>query len=247
MRYYVRQSYGNIYMRIWILITLLLSMKRRTLKWFTLIEILIVMVIIWILAVVLCESYITISKIALKVEQEKNLSEESLTLTQVLQAISDEAQIDYDKYDNDTLSKSKWYTWTLYLTWWKRANTSIYTTWDCPALTGLKIMEEDSYKAVNMNAYTWCQLVLDQEIDGEHILTNLTSSHKIIPSQVQFRIIPYNSDEKYFEAANWYDNTINSIHQQAFWMFIRLYSPLYQPYWINDIDQPLQLFFNLNA
>jgi hypothetical protein len=36
----------------------------------------------------------------LKVEQEKNLSEESLILTQIFQAISDEATIDYEQYSN---------------------------------------------------------------------------------------------------------------------------------------------------
>jgi type II secretory pathway pseudopilin PulG len=61
---------------------------------------LIVIIIVGILAVVLVESYITISKTALRVEQEKNLSEESLILTQVFQAISDEATIDYEKYSN---------------------------------------------------------------------------------------------------------------------------------------------------
>ncbi|MBQ5945032.1 hypothetical protein IJL65_01135 [bacterium] len=67
---------------------------------------LIVIVIIGILAVVLMESYITISKVALRVEQEKNLSEESLILTQIFQAISDEATIDYEKYES-SLSESK--------------------------------------------------------------------------------------------------------------------------------------------
>jgi hypothetical protein len=38
---------------------------------------------------------------------------------------------------------------------------------------------------------------------------------------------------------------INNLHQPAFWLFIHLYSPLYQPKWTNKIDQPLQLFFNL--
>jgi hypothetical protein len=64
------------------------------------------MVIIGILAVVLTESYLTISRVALRVEQEKNLSEESLVLTQVFQAISDEATIDYDRY-NGSLEASK--------------------------------------------------------------------------------------------------------------------------------------------
>ena len=44
-------------------------MKKTTLKWFTLIEMIIVIVIVGILAVVLIESYITISKTALRVEQ----------------------------------------------------------------------------------------------------------------------------------------------------------------------------------
>jgi type II secretory pathway pseudopilin PulG len=67
---------------------------------------LIVIVIVGILAVVLVESYITISKTALRVEQEKNLSEESLILTQVFQAISDEATIDYEAYSGNDINLS---------------------------------------------------------------------------------------------------------------------------------------------
>ena len=59
----------------------------------------IVLVIVGILAVVLTESYTTISRTALRIEQEKNLSEESLILTQVFQSIADEATIDYEKYE----------------------------------------------------------------------------------------------------------------------------------------------------
>jgi hypothetical protein len=51
----------------------------------------------------LIESYLTISKTALRIEQEKNISEESLILTQIFQAISDEATIDYERYGS-TLS-----------------------------------------------------------------------------------------------------------------------------------------------
>jgi hypothetical protein len=58
------------------------------------------------LAVVLTESYTTISRTALKIEQEKNLSEESLILTQVFQAISDEATIDYDAYSVNSINLS---------------------------------------------------------------------------------------------------------------------------------------------
>jgi hypothetical protein len=52
------------------------------------------------------ESYITISRTALRIEQEKNISEESLILTQVFQAISDEATIDYDAYSGNSINLS---------------------------------------------------------------------------------------------------------------------------------------------
>jgi hypothetical protein len=58
------------------------------------------------LAVVLTESYINISKTALRIEQEKNISEESLILTQIFQSIADETTIDYSQYNVSDL-KSK--------------------------------------------------------------------------------------------------------------------------------------------
>lgn len=106
-------------------------MRKTKLKWFTLVEMIIVMVIIGILAVVLTESYITVSKVALRVEQEKNLSEESLILTQIFQSIADEATIDYEAYSwTQNLKASSWFTNILYLTWGQWSWTSIYTTWD---------------------------------------------------------------------------------------------------------------------
>ncbi|MBR4634051.1 hypothetical protein IKO50_03740 [bacterium] len=50
------------------------------------------------------ESYITISRTALKIEQEKNLSEESLIITQVFQSIADEATIDYGAYSGNNIN-----------------------------------------------------------------------------------------------------------------------------------------------
>ena len=48
-------------------------MRKSLLKWFTLIEMIITMIIVGILSVVLIEAYITVSKIALRVEQQKNI------------------------------------------------------------------------------------------------------------------------------------------------------------------------------
>jgi prepilin-type N-terminal cleavage/methylation domain-containing protein len=229
-------------------------MKKTKLKGFTLLEMLIVIVIIWILAVVLCESYITISKIALRVEQEKNLSEESLVLTQIFQSIADEATIDYDKYEN-SLKESGWFTGVLYLTWWQRTWTSIYTKWEdfCLDLDWNFPQNADGwyddYSQKVKNALTWCVLVLEKEVDGDDsIITPLTNQWKVITSKVLFKVIPYNSEEYYFGDGNWSPETImDDLHQPAFWVFMHLYAPLYQPVWTNKIDQPLQLFFNLSA
>lgn len=217
-------------------------MEKTKLKWFTLIEMLIVMVIIGILAVVLTESYLTISRVALKVEQEKNLSEESLVLTQIFQAISDEATIDYDKYSYEDLKKSDWFVDELYLTWEALSWTKIYTVWNC-----LELDEDFMTNGKEIQDYSGCQLIMEQNWST----TELTSPWKVTISKVKFRILPYDNDENYFsdkyddefEHDPWF--VIDSLHQPAFWMFIHLYSPIYKPEWTNKVEQPLQLFFNL--
>ena len=219
-------------------------MKRKgMLKWFTLIEMIIVMVIIGILAVVLTESYLTVSKTALRVEQEKNISEESLILTQIFQAISDEATIDYDRYDDSkiNLENSGWFIDVLYLTGGKWAWASITASGNCLELEWNFVPDDKWNINKNIQDYTGCSIILEQN----GIQTQLTTPWKVVVSKVMFRVIPYNSDEYYFK--NWKDGTvINNIHQPAFWMFIHLYAPLYQPTGTNKVDQPLQLFFNLN-
>ena len=224
-------------------------MKKTKLKWFTLVEMIIVIVIIGILAVVLTESYITISRVALRVEQEKNLSEESLVLTQIFQAISDEATIDYERYGNSLDATNWWYTWTLYLTWWQWSWTSIYTTgencleleWNFPANADGNYPD---YSKKIQEATTGCSLVLKKEVENGELITPLTTPWKVVISKTMFKIIPYNDDAYYFTTDKETD-IVTKLHQPAFWMFIHLYAPLYQPKWTNKIDQPLQLFFNL--
>ena len=257
MRINLRKGNGNIYMKLWVLKYFILILgnsvmkKRKLLKWFTLIEMLIVIVIIWILSVVLTESYITISKTALKVEQEKHMSEESLILTQVFQSISDEATIDYDRYNDEKidLKESNWFVDKLYLTGEQWSWTSIYTTWgNCLDLDWNFPANEDGsypdYSEKVQNALSWCMLVLEQATGNESITAPLTTPWKVIISKVKFRIIPYNSDSNYFDSNE--ADVINEVHQPAFWLFVHLYAPLYQPVWTNNIHQPLQLFFNLN-
>ncbi|MDR0860646.1 MAG: type II secretion system GspH family protein [Candidatus Peribacteria bacterium] len=112
-------------------------------KAFTLVETMIVLVIIGILAVVLTQSYLTISKIAFTIEQEKTLSEEALMLTQMIQSITEDATIDYDKYKG-TLANTNGFVEKLYLTGELRSGTSIFRTGNCLALEG-GFGEEGSY------------------------------------------------------------------------------------------------------
>lgn len=204
----------------------------------------IVIVIIGILAVVLIEAYLTISKTALRIEQEKNLSEESLVLTQIFQAISDEATIDYAMYKEEgiDLQDSDWYTSILYLTGEQWSGTSIYNSGNCLDLDWNFMIDDDGNVEQNIQDYTGCSIILEQN----KTITQLTSPWKVVVSKIMFRVIPYDSDENYFKNAKDWDIVINNIHQPAFWMFVHLYATLYQPIWTNNIHQPLQLFFNLN-
>ena len=224
--------------------------KKTKLKWFTLVEMLIVMVIIWILAVVLTESYINISKTALRIEQEKNISEESLILTQIFQSIADETTIDYSQYNVSDLKSKNWYVDTLYLKSWEWESYSISTEWNCLQLEwNFKLNEDgtiqtdDQWNIPDIQDFVDCKLILNNG-DGESTILN--TSWKVVVSKVRFRIIPYDTDQNYFDNATEWSIVINDIHQPAFWMFIHLYSPLYKVKWANNVHQPLQLFFNLN-
>lgn len=88
-------------------------------KAFTLVEIIIVIVIFALLSGAILRTYTTITKIAFRIEQDKELAKEVLILSQVLHNIAEEATIDYEKYQAKgiDLKQEKGITDTLYLTW----------------------------------------------------------------------------------------------------------------------------------
>ena len=65
---------------------------------FTLVEILIVVILFGLLSGIILKTYTTITKVAFRIEQDKELAKETLVLSQVLQNIAAEATIDYSKY-----------------------------------------------------------------------------------------------------------------------------------------------------
>ncbi|MDR0650334.1 MAG: prepilin-type N-terminal cleavage/methylation domain-containing protein [Candidatus Peribacteria bacterium] len=214
-------------------------------KAFTLVETLIVIIIIGILAAVLIESYLTITKIAFKIEQEKNLSEEALMITQIFQSIADTATIDYEKYEG-SLSATSGFVNTLYLTGGQRIGTSITSTGTCLAGEGAFQADETGIypdPTEILAQYSGCQLILKQETTE----TSLLATQKLIPSKAIFKVIPFDSETNYFSEKYQEQQLLNNIAKPAFRVFLHLYSPFYQPVGQNAIDQPLQLFFNLNA
>jgi prepilin-type N-terminal cleavage/methylation domain-containing protein len=73
-------------------------------KAFTLIEITLVVAIIGLLAGVLFKTYITMSQISFRVEQQKIVNQELLFVTQTLQNLANRNNIDYKRYDDNDIN-----------------------------------------------------------------------------------------------------------------------------------------------
>lgn len=222
-------------------------------KAFTLLEMIIVLIIISVLSGCIIQSYLTISGIAFRIDQKKNLTEEALSITQIIDTIASDATIDYTKYctkqncsDLADLADVNWYADVLYLTGELWSGASIYTTWTCLPLEWWGEYNDGERWNFDMYNYSGCNLILEQNgIKTPLIATNNDDFKKIIVSKAKFRIIPFHSNERYYDNGD--VNITNNLWKPSFRLFIHFYSPYYQSIWKNQIDQPLQLFFNLNA
>jgi len=131
-------------------------------KAFTLIEIIIVVLVVWILFWLLSKIYITSSKLYVYQKHLKNVEKDILFFNQNLQNLVDSTEIDYTKYSN--LEDNLWFTWNLYL---KDSNFDykVYLSWNI--------------------AY------LDKSKGTNHIYIPLTSSGLTVVKQLNFKIIPF--------------------------------------------------------
>ncbi len=169
---------------------------------FTLIEILISLIIIWILVVLLFKIYVTIGNINLKLENEKILQNELMYFNYFITQIFDKTNIDYSKYSN--LNITNWLTWKLYLSWnWY--NISIYQTWNC-MLTDWK---EIKYKNCRIEA----------NIDWKKYV--LTNTWKVYITNLTFKIIPFEKNP----------TTFSWVYNQWFWISFIMYPKNYNPYY----------------
>lgn len=189
-----------------------------------------VMLIVWLLAWVLFKTYITISQISFRVEQQKTVNQELLFVSEIMQNFANRNTIDYSKYSN--LSPTKWIVDTLYMTGedWV---FSIYSTWDCVGLNAVPSFE-------NLN--NWCDIVLDKDWK----IVNLTN-HLIYSTKTIFKIIPFADAQSYIENPDLCDsNYLACINDHGFWFFAKFYTKWYNPdNWTNNVQLFIQQFFNI--
>ena len=201
---------------------------------FTLVEILIVVVLFGLLSGIILKTYTTITKVAFRIEQDKELAKETLVLSQVLQNIAAEATIDYSKYID--LKNTNGIVDTLYLTGGQWDETQLFSTWNCGE--AVKLYDEKYRENKDQNAdFSSCKLML-QKGDQEFALLG---TGKFLQSRMQFKVIPYTSA---LESLKWWTTAA----KPWFWILGAVYSPFYDPQKrSNSSILPIQLFFGLHG
>lgn len=197
--------------------------------WFTLIELLISISIIWILIVILFRAYNTISQVTFRVQQEKNIQQEMIRVAQTLQSIADKNSIDFDRYEGQQNKD------ILFLSG-EGGNLSITSTGVCisgsPEFTGFTQEQKENP----------CQLIM---INQSWSITQITTPSEVIISKPHFTISPTKSKQSIMENDQITIPFLN-IQQPWFQIVFNLYTPLYtKNNWTQTSKLTFQQFFNL--
>ena len=221
------------------------TMKKN---WFTLAEILIVVILFWMLAGIIIKTYTTISQVSFRLQQEKEIAKEALVLSQVLDNLAQSTTIDYDQYKSSDLDlvANNGIVDSLYL---KGDNGDLYQISSInTCLTDQELYEQaekSEPKTKNQKEEAPCQLLLtssNQDWETTHLLLD-GKNFKL--SKMQFKIIPFIWKEDLKK------NLASETPQDwkpAFWILGTLYSHYYNPNkWTNNISLPLQFFFSLQG
>ena len=220
------------------------TMKKN---WFTLAEILIVVILFWMLAGIIIKTYTTISQVSFRLQQEKEISKEALVLSQVLDNLAQSTTIDYDQYKSSDLDlvATNGIVDTLYLSGddGKYQISSINTCLSAQEL--YEQAEKSDPKTEHQKEEVPCQLLLtssNQDWETTHLLLD-GKNFKL--SKMQFKIIPFIWKEDLKK------NLASETPQDwkpAFRLLGTLYSHFYNPNkWTNNISLPLQFFFSLQG
>ena len=219
------------------------TMKKN---WFTLAEILIVVILFWMLAGIIIKTYTTISQVSFRLQQEKEIAKEVLVLSQVLDNLAQSTTIDYDQYKSSDLVANNGIVDSLYLKGDNGDEYQISSINTC--LTDQELYEQaekSELKTENQKEETPCQLSFTgttQDWKTSHLLLD-GKNFKL--SKMQFKIIPFIWKEDLKK--NLASDTPKD-WKPAFWILGTLYSNYYNPQKrTNNISLPLQLFFSLQG
>lgn len=199
-------------------------------KWMTLLELLIVMAILGILFVLLLRTYNWISTMVFRIQQEKEVAQEIMQISQVVQNFSERNSIDYQKYSWANLVETQGITDVLYLTG-QDGEIALYTTGDCinPAVD--YVYSESWYN---------CSLFI--EVWGK--TRELINTKKILLTKAVFKIIPFASEQQYIDTAGLCEwNYLQCLNAPGFWMIFTAYSTNYGKQWATHISVPFHQFF----
>ena len=220
------------------------TMKKN---WFTLAEILIVVILFWMLAGIIIKTYTTISQVSFRLQQEKEIAKEALVLSQVLDNLAQSTTIDYERYKSSDLDlvANNGVVDSLYLSGddGKYQISSINTCLSAQEL--YEQAEKSDPKTEHQKEEVPCQLLLtssNQDWETTHLLLD-GKNFKL--SKMQFKIIPFIWKEDLKK--NLASDTPKD-WKPAFWILGTLYSHYYNPNkWTNNISLPLQFFFSLQG
>ena len=223
------------------------TMKKN---WFTLAEILIVVILFWMLAGIIMKTYTTISQVSFRIQQEKEIAKEALVLSQVLDNLAQSTTIDYDQYKSSDLVTNNGIVDTLYLSG-DNGKYKISSSDTCsPAQELYEQAEKSEPKTENQKEETPCQFsLISSNQDGKTTLLLDGQNFKL--SKIQFKIIPFiwkSELKKSLQSENPDLSKLPQDWKPAFRLLGTLYSNYYNPKKrTNNISLPLQLFFSLQG
>ena len=224
------------------------TMKKN---WFTLAEILIVVILFWMLAGIIMKTYTTISQVSFRIQQEKEIAKEALVLSQVLDNLAQNTTIDYEKYQSSDLVANNGIVDTLYLSGDSgkyQISSSASCTKDNKMTTNLETPDQRTEQSKNQKT---CELLLTTTTGGKTIENSLLDGKNFKLSKIQFKIIPFiwkSELKKSLQAENPDLRKLPQDWKPAFRLLGTLYSNYYNPKKrTNNISLPLQLFFSLQG
>ena len=229
------------------------TMKKN---WFTLAEILIVVILFWMLAGIIMKTYTTISQVSFRIQQEKEIAKEALVLSQVLDNLAQSTTIDYERYKSSDLVTNNGIVDTLYLSG-DNGKYKISSSGSCKEDDKITEKLENSdlstEKSEDLNP---CQLLLTTTTGGQTTENSLLDGKNFKLSKIKFKIIPFIwkrelKEKLQSESLQSENPDLKKLPQDwkpAFRLLGTLYSNYYNPQKrTNNISLPLQLFFSLQG